>query len=67
LLSDPDHSVAESYGVWGEKVNYGKTSMGVIRSSFLIDEDGRIERVWYKVAPKDTVPNVRKALGAVAS
>ncbi|MGZ4213287.1 MAG: thioredoxin-dependent thiol peroxidase, partial [Actinomycetota bacterium] len=38
LLSDEDHSVAEKYGVWGEKVNYGRTYMGIIRSSFLIDE-----------------------------
>jgi peroxiredoxin Q/BCP len=67
LLSDPDHAVAGAYGVWGEKVNYGKTYMGVIRSSFLIDEDGQIERAWYKVAPKDTVPNARKALGTAAS
>jgi peroxiredoxin Q/BCP len=62
LLSDPDHAVAEAYGVWGEKVNYGRTYMGIIRSSFLIDEDGRIERAWYKVAPAATVPNARKAL-----
>ena len=67
LLSDPDHAVAEAYGAWGEKVNYGKTYQGIIRSSFLIDEDGRIERAWYKVAPKDTVPNARKALGTGAS
>jgi peroxiredoxin Q/BCP len=48
--------------VWGEKMNYGKTYMGIIRSSFLIDEDGRIEQAWYKVSPKDTVPNAQKAL-----
>ena len=62
LLSDPDHAVADAYGVWGEKVNYGRTYMGIIRSSFLIGEEGRIERAWYKVAPADTVPNARKAL-----
>jgi peroxiredoxin Q/BCP len=67
LLSDLVHAVADAYGVWGEKVNYGKTYLGVIRSSFLIDEDGVIERAWYKVAPKDTVPNARKALGTAAS
>ena len=66
LLSDPDHTVALAYGVWGEKKNYGKTSMGIIRSSFLIDEDGRIERAWYGVAPTDTVPNARKALAGAA-
>ncbi len=62
LLADTDHSVADAYGVWGEKMNYGKTYMGIIRSSFLIDEDGRIEQAWYKVSPKDTVPNAQKAL-----
>jgi len=63
LLSDPDHAVAEAYGAWGEKVNYGKTYVGIIRSSFLIDPEGRIEDAWYKVSPKDTVP---KALAAMA-
>jgi len=63
LLSDPDHAVAEAYGAWGEKVNYGKTYQGIIRSSFLIDPAGRIEDAWYKVSPKDTVP---KALAAMA-
>ncbi|TMK80704.1 MAG: thioredoxin-dependent thiol peroxidase, partial [Actinobacteria bacterium] len=63
LLSDADHTVAEKYGVWGEKVNYGRTYMGIIRSSFLIDENGKIGRAWYKVSPKDTVPNAEAALG----
>ena len=66
LLSDPDHAVADAYGVWGEKTAYGKTSLGVIRSSFLVDEGGRIERAWYRVAPKDTVPNARRAIAGVA-
>jgi peroxiredoxin Q/BCP len=65
LLSDPDHAVADAYGVWGERVrSTGETTIGIIRSSFLIDESGRIEQVWYSVAPEDTVPNARKALGA---
>jgi peroxiredoxin Q/BCP len=63
LLSDPDHAVAEAYGTWGERSMYGKTYMGIIRSSFLIDENGRVLRAWYKVKPGDTVPN---ALGALA-
>ncbi len=63
LLSDVDHAVAEAWGVWGEKSMYGKTSMGIIRSAFLLDEDGRISHAWYKVSPGDTVPNVRAALG----
>ena len=56
LLSDTDHEVAQAYGVWGEKSMYGKKYMGIIRSSFLIDESGRIIDAWYKVSPKDTVP-----------
>jgi peroxiredoxin Q/BCP len=64
LLSDPDHAVAEAWSTWGERTNYGKTYMGIIRSSFLVDEDGRIERAWYKVKPADTVPKARDALAA---
>jgi peroxiredoxin Q/BCP len=64
LLADEDHSVAEAYEVWGEKKNYGKTYMGIIRSAFLVDEKGKIEQAWYKVSPKDTVTNLLKALGA---
>jgi peroxiredoxin Q/BCP len=56
LLSDPDHSVAKAYGVWGEKSMYGKKFMGIIRSSFLIDEKSKILQAWYKVKPEDTVP-----------
>jgi peroxiredoxin Q/BCP len=62
LLSDPDHAVAEAYGAWGEKTSYGRTSVGIIRSSFLIGADGGIEGAWYRVSPKDTVP---KALAAI--
>jgi peroxiredoxin Q/BCP len=62
LLSDPDHAVADAWGAWGEKVNYGKTYVGIIRSSFLVDEDGKIERAWYKVKPADTVPKATAAL-----
>jgi len=62
LLSDHDHSVADAYGVWGEKTLYGKKYFGIVRSSFLIDEDGRILAAWYKVSPGDTVP---KALGVL--
>jgi len=62
LLSDPDHAVADAWGAWGEKVNYGKTYVGIIRSSFLVDEDGKVERAWYKVKPADTVPKATAAL-----
>jgi peroxiredoxin Q/BCP len=64
LLSDPEHAVAEAYGVWGEKKLYGRAFMGIIRSAFLIDEKGRVEQAWYKVSPKDTPKNLLKALGA---
>jgi peroxiredoxin Q/BCP len=54
--------VADAWGTWGEKKLYGKTYMGVIRSSFLVDEDGFIEQAWYKVSPSKTVPNAQRAL-----
>jgi peroxiredoxin Q/BCP len=63
LLSDPDHAVAEAYEVWGEKKNYGRTYMGIIRSAFLVDEEGRIEQAWYKISPADTPTKLRAALG----
>jgi thioredoxin-dependent peroxiredoxin len=66
LLADTDHSVAEAYGVWGEKTNYGKTYMGIIRSSFLIDENGNVQRAWYKVKPEETVPKAKEALEELA-
>jgi len=62
LLSDPDHKVAVAYGTWGEKSMYGKKYEGIIRSSFLVGEDGKIVEAWYKVSPKDTVPKALKAL-----
>jgi len=65
LLSDVDHAVAEAYGVWAEKSMYGKKYMGIVRSSFLIDGDGKIIEAWYKVSPKDTVPEALKAAGDV--
>ena len=62
LLADEDHAVAEAYGVWGEKKNYGKTYMGIIRSAFLVDEKGKLEEVWYKISPADTPKNLLAAL-----
>ena len=62
LLSDQDHKIAKAYGVWGEKKMYGKTFMGIIRSSFLIDENGNIENAWYKISPKNTIPELMKVL-----
>jgi peroxiredoxin Q/BCP len=54
LLSDPDHQVAEAYGAWGEKRAYGRTSIGIIRSHFGIDEEGRLMEVKLKVRPLTT-------------
>lgn len=51
LLSDPDRVAIEAYGVWQEKKNYGKVSMGVVRSTYLIDADGNIEAIMPKVKP----------------
>ena len=62
LLSDPEHTVADAYGVWGEKKNYGRVYMGIIRSAFLIDEKGKIEQAWYKISPANTPKNLLKAL-----
>jgi thioredoxin-dependent peroxiredoxin len=63
LLSDPDHAVSEAYSVWGEKIRCGKASLGITRSSFLIDEEGSVIQAWYSVKPEDTVPNALEALG----
>ena len=62
LLADEDHAVAEAYGVWGEKKNYGKVYLGIIRSAFLIDEKGKISHAWYKISPKDTPLKLQAAL-----
>ena len=62
LLSDEDHKTAEAFCVWGEKKLYGKIYMGIIRSSFLIDEEGTVLESWYKVSPKNTVPFAMKVL-----
>lgn len=64
LLSDPDHTVSEAYGVWKEKSMYGRKYMGIERSAFLIGPGGRIEHAWYKVSPKDTPKNLLAALKA---
>jgi peroxiredoxin Q/BCP len=62
LLSDPDHAVAEAYGVWTEKSMYGRKYMGIERSAFLIDEKGKLAAVWYKISPKDTPRNLLAAV-----
>ena len=55
LLSDPDHEVAESYGVWGEKNNFGRTYTGIIRSHFVVDGEGKLEDVQFNVRPETSV------------
>jgi len=62
LLADESHAVADKWGVWGEKTLYGKKYMGIIRSAFVVDEQGKIAAAFYKVSPKDTVPKVKGAL-----
>jgi peroxiredoxin Q/BCP len=64
LLSDTDHSVADAYGAWGEKSMYGKKYEGIIRSSILIDEYGKVAQTWYNVKPLDTVPKAMEAINS---
>ncbi len=65
LLADTDHSVAEAYGAWAEKSMYGRKYMGIVRSTFLIDAEGKVARVWPKVKVGGHVDEVEKALGAL--
>ncbi len=58
LLSDPDRKAIEAYGVWQEKKMYGKVSMGVVRSTFLIDEEGYIEKIWKKAKPDTNAQDI---------
>lgn len=53
LLCDEDHAVAEAYGAWGEKSMYGRKYMGIIRTTVVVDADGKVEQVFEKVKPKD--------------
>jgi peroxiredoxin Q/BCP len=62
LLADPDHATAEAYGVWVEKKNYGKTRMGIERSTFLIDRDGTVTKVMRSVKPDTHAADVLAAL-----
>lgn len=63
LLSDPDHAVHDAYGAWGEKVNYGKTVQGVLRSTFVLDADGVVTQALYNVKATGHVARVRSLLG----
>jgi len=63
LLVDEDHAIAEAYGVWQERSNYGKTYMGIVRSHFIIDEQGNIADAQVKVSPTESVERALAALG----
>jgi thioredoxin-dependent peroxiredoxin len=66
LLSDPDRAIHEAYAVWGEKSMYGKTVTGVLRSTFVIDEEGRIQLAQYNVRATGHVAALRKKLKLAA-
>lgn len=67
LLADADHAVAEAYGTWGEKSRYGKTYWGVQRTTFIVDPEGKIARVFPKVSPKTHDVVVLEALAELAA
>ncbi len=64
LLTDADNAIAEAYGAYGEKMLYGKPTVGTIRSTFLVDEEGRIERAWYGVRADGHAAKVLEEAGA---
>ena len=63
LLADPDHRVSDAYGVWGEREYAGKKYMGINRSTFVIDEEGRVTKTLYGVKPQGHAEKVLAALG----
>lgn len=65
LISDPDGAICEAFGVWQEKKNYGKTYMGIVRSTFLIDKDGTVAKVWSPVKVKGHAQAVLDAAKAL--
>ncbi len=67
LLADEDHAVCDLYGVWAEKTNYGRTYWGALRSTFIIDPDGKVAKVFPKVSPKTHDEVVLKALGELTA
>ncbi|HEY3921735.1 MAG TPA: thioredoxin-dependent thiol peroxidase [Gaiellaceae bacterium] len=66
LLADPDHEVAELYGVWAEKSRYGRTYMGIMRSTFVIDADGTVIKAMHDVKPATHADDVLEILAAAA-
>ncbi len=67
LLADEDHAVADAYGSWVEKQNYGKTYWGVARRTFLVDPQGRVAKTWEKVKPEGHAADVLAALDEAQS
>ncbi len=63
LLSDPDNAVQQAYGAYGEKSMYGKTDMGTIRSTFVVDESGKLSHVFFNVKAKGHIEMLRNELG----
>jgi peroxiredoxin Q/BCP len=62
LLADPDHTIAEKYGVWQKKSMYGRTYMGIARTTFVIDKNGKVAKVFAKVKPKGHAEEVEQAI-----
>ena len=62
LVVDSDHKIAEAYGTWGEKSMYGKKYMGIIRSHFIIDSQGKLADIQFKVSPENSVERAMNSL-----
>ena len=65
LVADTDHAIAEKYGVWGEKSMYGRKYWGILRTTFVIDKDGKIAKVFEKVKPENHAADVAAAVEAL--
>jgi peroxiredoxin Q/BCP len=65
LIADVDHAIAEAYGVWGEKMNFGRKYMGILRTTYIIDPQGRVARVFEKVKPENHGEQVAEALNVL--
>ena len=65
LLADPDHAVSEKYGVWQEKARYGRKYMGIVRTTYLIDAEGKVAQRWDKVKVDGHVAEIITALAGV--
>jgi len=65
LIADEDHAIAEAYGVWGEKMNFGRKYMGVLRTTYIIDPQGRVAQVFEKVKPENHGEEVAEALNVL--